>query len=360
MGILGSLFGGKKDGSKVKVTLQTSAAQTKEDPLKKVSSSIQESVLLSLAENYKVSEKKYPDYLRDRYGIGFPKEIFQKLEKKGFIRQSTAIEALPKLKAAELKTIASKLGIKTSGNKDVLCERIAETASEETLASSIPERYWVVTEKGKATLEENRYIGFYTEKHPYNLNDIGLDINSFSKLFAGNPNGSVRDIIWGELNRRSIDYYKQAMTKREFRDYCNLLRTMALFLEEESRHKDALAAYMRYIHYRANFDAAIIALHWYSFEKNINEAADTLFTYARILPFIANEIQEMSSECDLDSKQLYSFMTEMLTKEKDTGVFSPKELADFVMYGLNGDQDGQKKICRAVMKEAAKKIPKKR
>ena len=47
-------------------------------------------------------------------------------------------------------------------------------------------------------------------------------------------------MLWGEFNRRSVDYYTKGMTEGDFRDYCELLRTMALFLEEENRHKDAL------------------------------------------------------------------------------------------------------------------------
>ena len=52
-------------------------------------------------------------------------------------------------------------------------------------------------------------------------------------------------------------------------------------------------------------------------------------------------------------------MIDCLSKEKDTGLFSPNELADLIMCGLNGDQEGQKKICKSAMRSAAKKLPKK-
>ena len=360
MGLLKSLFGGKKNEPKVTVHIQTNLVQKEDAPLKKVAASVQDLVLLYLAENYKVGEMKYPDYIRSRFGIGFPNERFQKLEKSGMIRPSTAIETLPHLKVAELKAIATKLGLKASGKKAELCERIAENASEDILGADVPERYWTVTEKGKSLLENNKHINFYMEKHPYSLESIGLDINTFSKLFSGNPSGRVRDVVWGEFNRRTVEYYTKGMTKGEFGDYCELLRTMALFLEEESRHKDALATYMRYIHYRSNFEAGLSAIRYYSLLKKVDDAADTLYIHTEILPFIADEIQTMSTGCEFDSNQLYAFMKEAFSKEHDTGVFSPAELADLVMCGLNGDQDGQKKICKAVMKSAVKKLPKKR
>ena len=267
MGLLKSLFGGKKDEPKVTVQFQTNNAQTEEAPLKKVAASVQDLVLLSLAEAYKVGETKYPDFFRSRFGIGFPNERFQKLEKAGMIRQSTSVEALPHLKATELKAIASKFGLKTSGKKEELCSRIAESVPEENINSDVSERYWIVTEKGKSILEENKHISFFMEKHPYSLEYVGLDINAYSKLFSGNPNGRVRDVIWGEFNRRSGDYYTKGMTKGEFRDYCELLRTMALFLEEENRHKDALGMYMRYIQFQHTLFLGIMIILYLTHKK---------------------------------------------------------------------------------------------
>ena len=359
MGFLKLLFGGKKDEPTVKVQLQSNPVQKEETSLKKVPVSVQDLVLLSLAIGFKVGETKYPDYLRSRFGIGFPNERLQKLEKSGLIRPSTSLETLPRLKATELKAIATKLGLKTSGKKAELCSRITENATEETLSNDIPERFWTVTEKGKALLQENKHISFYMEKHPYYLENVGLDINSYAKLFAGNTNNQVRDVIWGEFNRRSVNCYTKGMTKGEFRDYCELLRTMALFLEEESRHKDALAMYMRYIYYRSNFDAGLSAIRYYSMLKKVDDAADTLFLNTEILPFIVSDIQTMSNGCGMNSNQLHAFMKEAFSKEKDTGLFSPTELSDIVMCGMNGDQEGQKKICKATMSSVVKQLPKK-
>lgn len=368
MGLFSSLFGGKKEPKvtvEVKPTVvQSHGAHSQENaPIKNVDSSVQDLVLLSLAEDYKVGENKYPNYFRSRFGIGFPNERFKQLETKGLIRQSTAIEAIPHLKASDIKSIATKLGLKTSGKKEELCSRIAESASEADVADEVPDRYWVLTENGKALLNENSYIGFFLEKHRYDLELLGYDINSFAKLCANKPKARVRDTLWGEFNRRTPELYKKGMTKGEFRDYCELLRTMGLFLEEEGRHKDALATYLRYLHYKINFDAGLSALKHYSYFKKVdkdavNSSADMMFINAEILPFMADDIQTMCTGCGFDSNQLYQFMIEMLTKEPDTGMFPPKELSDFIMYGLNGDREGQKQLCKKAMTAAVKKLPK--
>lgn len=368
MGLFSSLFGGKKEP---KVTIevkqpvvQNHGTQIKDEvPTKNVDSSVQDLVLLSLAEDYKVGESKYPNYFRSRYGIGFPNERFKQLEAKGLIRSSTAIEAIPHLKASDIKAIAAKLGIKTTGKKEELCARIAENASEADVAGDVPDRYWVLTEAGKKLLNDNGYIGFFMEKHRYDLESLGYDINSYAKLFANKPNARVRDTLWGEFNRRTPELYKKGMTKGEFRDYCELLRTMGLFLEEEGRHKDALATYLRYLHYRINFEAGLSALKHYSFIRKVdkdavNSSTDIMFVNAEILPFMADDIQTMCNGCGFDSNQLYQFMIEMLSKETDTGMFPPKELSDFIMRGLNGDREGQKQLCKVAMTEAVKKLPK--
>jgi len=367
MGLFSSLFGGKKEPKvtiEVKPTVVQNYGTQNQDnvPLKNVESSVQDLVLLSLAEDYKVGETKYPNYFRSRFGIGFPNERFKQLEAKGLIRPSTAIEALPHLKASDIKAIATKLGIKSSGKKEELCSRIAENASETDVEGDVPDRYWILTENGKLLLNENSYIAFYMEKHKYNLELLGLDIGAYAKLFANKPNGRVRDILWGEFNRRTPGLYKKGMTKGDFRDYCELLKTMGLFLEEEGRHKDALAMYLRYLHYNINFHAGLSAMKHYScmkkIEKNaVDSSADMMFIYAEILPFMADDIQTMCNGCGFDSNQLYQFMVEILSKETDTGMFSPKELADFIMYGLNGDREGQKQLCKVAMIATAKKLP---
>lgn len=358
MGLLKSLFGRKKAEPKASVQIQTSSIQSVQNenpPLKKVPAAVQDLILLSAAEKYKIDEINYPHYFRHTFGIGFPNERFKELEENGLIRKSTSIETLPHLKVKELKTVATKFGLKVSGKKEELYSRIAENVSEKDLDDDITEKYWILTEKGKELLEENKYISFYMADHPYHLEDIGLDINAYVKSFSGSPKASVRDILWGEFNRLSLEYYTKGAQKGEFKDYCELLRTMSLFLEEENKNNDALREYMRYIFYKVNFEASLSALRDYSLLKNMDEAVDTLYIYSN-LEIIADEVQKLSAKCGYNSRQLYAYMKKSFLEEKDTGVFSPIELADLVMCELNGDQDGRNKICRSSMRAGLKKL----
>ena len=358
MSLLKSLFGKKKDDSSNTNVKPTEPIAEAEPIASKAAVDVQSLILLSIADSLVVGNNKPTDYMRDRLGIGFPNEKMKKMAAAGYVRPSTAVEALSHLKATELKNIATQFGLKGSGKKEELCSRIAESVSEADLAPLVKERHWVVTESGKALLDENKYIVFYMEKHPYSLEDVGLDINTYAKLFSGKPTGRVRDVLWGEFNRRSGDYYHKGVSKGEFRDYCSLLRVMALFLEEENRHKDALAMYFRYLHYRTNFEGSLPAIRHYSFSRDIDSATEILFGYIELYPFIAKELLSISDACGYESTDLKNQMIEAFSKENDTGTFSPTDLAEFVMMGLNGDRDGQLKMCKRVMKAAAKQIPK--
>ena len=364
MGFLKTMFGGGKKEANEQQIKKTALGIEKpvvDLTANRGSSSknkIKELVLLSLAEQYKVDEVKYPDFLRSTYEIGFPKEALKSLEKKGYIRPSTAAESLPYLTVAKLKEIASANNLKVSGKKDNICGLIATNIPEDTLRAYVPERYWVITEEGKKLLEENPYIAFYLDKHVYNLNMIELEIFSFSKLFENDYSGRVRDRLWGEFNRLSSEFYKKGVTTGEFQDYCELLEIMALFLKEEGKIKDALALYMRFLFYRANFQAGFKALKHYSLGY-LDDDAIVLSVEVELLPYMVDQIMSMSEVCGFDSKQLRSFMLDAFSKEKDTGLFTPQELTELTMLGLNGDREGQTKICVKALKAALKKLPKK-
>lgn len=355
MGIFKSLLSSVKD----KITesiLDTSEPEKEHYVASENTVTARELVLLSVAEKYKVGEKKYPEYFRTRYGIESPRDILRGLAKKDLLRPSTDLETLSRMKASELKDIAARFELTATGKKEELCNRIANSASAEQLEALALDRFWALTESGTSMLTNNPYVGFYMEKHPYSLAEIGLDFDTYTKLFSKKQTAKVRDVVWAELNRRSVDYYKKAMSKKEFHNYCELLRVMALFLEEEGKHADGLAMYMRYMHYRTNFEAGYAAVSLFSLTKKADNAAETLFIDAEILPFIVSEITLMSDACGFDSKQLAAFMKKAFKQEQDTGLFSPEELTDFIMCGIDGDQRGEKQICKKVMKAAAKRL----
>lgn len=358
MGFLKSVVSKYKEKNSVPNPNVQVNRQTNNEQVNSIYPVVQDLVLLSVCESFKTIETKYPDYLRTEYEIGFPNEKLKALEKSGKIRPSNNVESLYHLKATELKGIATQYGLKASGKKEKLCEIIKEQVPEQALDQYIKNRYWVLTENGKSFLKQFSFIEYFTGKHEYSLNVAGIKINAIFDIFNKHPNMPVRDIIWGECNRKSLEYYQLGMSKGEFRNYCELLRTMALFLKEENRWQDSLYLYTRYMHYHINFESSLKAMQYYSVLKDKNGTTENLFINSEILPFTANEIMSISNGCGFDSNQLQKFIFDALLKEKDEGIFTAKQLTDFIMFGLNGNKEGQMQICRAAVNTMIKNSPK--
>ena len=354
MGILKSLFGtqnSKQSKTKIEVEIDYSNdGQT----TKKLSTEIQELIMLFYSEKYKVGEKNYPQYLLYDYGIAFPDEVLRNLQQKDLIRIAKAKESLHKLKLSELKTIASNNGLKTTGKKESIVNELKKKLTDEDAERYISDRYWMPTERGAELLETQAYIGFYLEKHPYSLREIGLDISEYAKLFSKSNNRKVRDVLWGEFNRMSIDLFSDGLKNNNFHQYCSLIRVMSLFIEEEERHKDALAEYIRYLFYRSNYHAVGQAFQYYGFTKDFEETVDTLFSEAQIYPFNSGEIMQMSNACGFDSSSLQLFIKETLDREPNPAVFTSDELTALILAGIKKDDDEQRQICKKVLSRRLK------
>ncbi len=361
MGFFSSLFGKKEEKKEPKAvvsSIKTDVSVSNQvNPNSKVNDEIKNIVLLALSEKFKVGEKQYPAYLANTYGIPFPNEIFAKLLERGLIRETTSVETLPCLTLAELKEIASKYEVKTSGKKEGLCQRMVEEIPLEELEASVGERFWKITDEGRQELVRYPYISFYLDKHKYSLDQLGLNLNELAKLFKGKENLRVRDVIWGEFNRRLIESYAEAAKTAQFYYYGEILRAMALFLEEEERYMDGMASYARYLFYHVNFGASAKALHHYMIIKDFNNSVDIFRMESEMLPFMKTELLELSNECSFDSKKLFDFLFESFSKEEDEGLFTINQLMDVIFLQLKGDTQSHKEICKEALEAGIKKMP---
>ncbi|GEM_PF-1776044 len=362
MGLFNSLFGRKeekKPNNTQQVSLTASVQVNTNSPNAAASSDVKEMVLLSMSEKFKVGETNYPGYLTYDYGIPFPNEVFEKLKSKGFICVSTAAESLSNYKVAELKEIATKCNVGTGGKKDALCQRLIEEIPTDVLEANVTERYWKITEIGRQELMKYPYIGYYMENHKYSLKELGYNIDELSKLCKGKNSLRIRDIMWGEFNRKTNQLYMEAVKNGNFHNYCDFLRAMALFLEEEGKYKDALAGYIRYLHYQLNFKASADTLKYYYTIKKINESYETFCMGSEMLPFMKKELLELNEECGFDSAQLNMFLSERFGLEKDEGFFTSQQMTNLVMQNLYGNAEAHRTICKEAFDIAKKRMQKK-
>ena len=164
-----------------------------------------EILMLYYTNTFKTSNNKFQIFWFSEYGIKNPNEILTTLYNNGFIRISTIEESLSALKLTELKFICSKLNLPQKGKKDDLINLISHYSDKNVLDSLVTERTYALTNLGEEELSINQYVPFLHKSQ----NIYGVDIWWANKKIYENPNMSFRDILWGELNRRSVEAIKE-------------------------------------------------------------------------------------------------------------------------------------------------------
>ena len=180
---------------------------------------------------YPNPEGGYQRFWWFEYGVKSVGDVLRKLERGGFICFAKPVELLPSLKVDELKKILSDMDLPVSGKKAELVERISENADNDLLRSYIRSEKYTLTPLGEAEVAANEYIPYL---HSHKYTEISIwDVNK-------NVDPSHwRDYIWGQFNKFSMDYAKNG----QWGLYRNVRFSMAEFLAEEGKHRDALAMY---------------------------------------------------------------------------------------------------------------------
>ena len=321
--------------------------------------------MLSLAEHYITTETNYPGYLTYTYEIANPLKILKSLQAKGYIEVGSAIDALDHLKLPELKGIAVSLGIVVKGKKTDIISQLSR-AGEESLSQFVDERTWKLTDSGKAELKANPYIQYFLEKHPYNVNEVGVDIWSVNDEFVKNPKRPYRDIIYRQLNsqmnKASIAFQKDPMSgSASTHQYCECYRMMGLFIEEEGKSVvNAADLYFQYLFKRINIHAGLQLLKTYKLFKNDRkyqaEAIQRYYDDIQLYPFHKTELLRLIDELNIDEEAVRDSMIISFKRANDTGVMTENEAADFIILELNGEGDKSRELAEKLAKKAVKKL----
>ncbi len=374
MSLLSSLFGKKDTPKKEKVVVKAleTTKETSNTPslhLKVKPDAIglypAELVMLSLAEHYITTETNFPGYLTNTYEIANPPKILKSLQAKGLIKVGSLIDSLDHFKFPELKEIAASLGIVVKGKKADIISRLSE-AGEDSLSQFVKERTWKLTESGKEELKANPYIQYFLEKHPYNVNEVGVDIWSVNDEFVKNPKQPYRDIIYRQLNNQmnkaSIAFQKDPMSgSTNTHQYCECYRMMGLFIEEEGKSfVNAADFYFQYLFKRINIHAGLQLLKACNLFKNDRkyqvEAIQRYYNDIQLYPFHKAELLRLIDELSIDGEAVTESMITSFKRANAHGVMTEKEAADFIILELNGEGDKSRELAVTLAKKAVKKL----
>lgn len=189
---------------------------------------------------YPNPEGGYQRFWWFEYGIKSVGNVLKQMETDGFIRIAQPTDLLSSLKTDELKSILSSLQLTTTGKKADLVERIKQNADNDQLKSMIHSDKYTLTELGERELAANAYVPYL---HTHKIPELSVwDVNK-----NANPK-HWRDYIWGKFNKCSMEYASNG----QWGLYRNVRLSMAQFLSEESRYKDAFAMYGEVCFYDVN------------------------------------------------------------------------------------------------------------
>lgn len=181
----------------------------------------------SVKRGEKIKPNDYYNYLERLYGVVNIRKLHIWLYENDYLRNATPKEALNLYKVDELKTILDSMGLKKTGNKQSLIDRIAENIDDsmkEKLSKDC-DRYFR-SEKGESFLAENQdFVMFHK-------NQYGLSFQEFCehRILQGRKRKFYDTVFHALSQRASMWQAKRYISQLEW-VYHNL--SNALYDEEK-------------------------------------------------------------------------------------------------------------------------------
>lgn len=159
---------------------------------------VHEVLVLSYAETFTPSQREFQQFWWWRYGIKDLRGLVDSLQERGFIAIGGPESAVRASKVPELREFLKAHGLKVSGKKEELIERVFSEADPASTENFFRETTYVLTSKGKAVLEANQAV---IEAHK----DPLMSIWDVSECDLNRPQKSD-DERWGEMNAAYIGF----------------------------------------------------------------------------------------------------------------------------------------------------------
>lgn len=243
---------------------------------------------------------KVPDYYSDS---AFGRNVSPALKRLldggyldiGDIRTGIAIKQVP-----ELKAILSEHGLKVSGRKSELIQRLIDNIPQNELEALFPVRSYEITGKGRSALEE--YSLFFQNENP----NLGFSYYRLMQEREKTPNASNEDIFI----RLLAENINKALKGNNQESYRIAIEKTARFMGEIGRISDSLQYY-----------CLSFFMFWYrnTAELKINTAPD-VYGYA------ARGIDRCGQMCGYSLEQTLQEFQQALKKHNPFGLCTNRNI----------------------------------
>ncbi|MBN2259265.1 MAG: SAP domain-containing protein [Clostridiales bacterium] len=294
-----------------------------------------EILLLSYAPKYYLEGNSYPGFWWYQYGVKDVDKCLISLRDRGFLQIGSLRSAIEKETAAVLKDVLKDNGLKVSGKKAELVQRLMDEVSEEKLNTIFTKRTYNLTDAGNEILKKEDYIPYI---HRHGIED--LNIWSLSeKVKNRKPGLSFRDVIWGYLNERGMIHIKDG----NFGLYRNCRFSMSEFVKEEGKLDNAFALLAEVIRYDLSGLSNGFSMQF------MEIYADGYFPYKNSIvtmaPGITSRVVDYQEKKGLSDDELKNKLLEEMNRiQLPFSLFTAEECADIVLMEIHKDEEGLEKL----------------
>lgn len=301
-----------------------------------------EILLMNYAPSFVVGKTDFQGFWFYKYGISDVAKILSSLVKRGFLNETVDIETnLKHLTVSELKTLLKENGIASSGKKDALIKSALADIASEVLRSKFPEKSYVITDKGKSSLDKSSYV-MYIHKLS-KTEDINIwNMNRLVHDKGDRFNDSFPDLFWNFLNDECLRH----ASERNYGMYRNTRLMMYDVLMGECKYNEAYLMLMDVIFYDVNsyLGNNFSTEHLDIYFENFFESHDS------IAPTVINYMNNLQNQLGITDDSLRADFESRLGKLKNSVplvVFSPKEIAEIYLCARDESEQKLKKIYAA-------------
>lgn len=294
-----------------------------------------EVLLLFYAPKYYLEGNTYPGFWWYKYGVKDVDKRLISLKDRGFLQIGSLRSAIEKETAAVLKDVLKDNGLKVSGKKAELVQRLIDEVSEEKLNDIFTKRTYDLTDAGNEILKKEDYIPYI---HRHGIED--LDIWSLSEKVKSRKAGlSFRDVIWGYLNERSMIHIKNS----DFGLYRNCRFSMSEFVKEEGKLDNAFSLLSEVIRYDLSGLSNGFSMQF------MDIYADGYFPYKNSIvtmaPGITSRVVDYQEKKGLSDNDLKKKLYDEMSKIKlPFSVFTDDECVEIVLMEIHKDEENLEKF----------------
>lgn len=287
-----------------------------------------EMLMLRYAHLFRSGEMEFQGFWWYQYGVRHPENVLTYLEERKFITLGGVREAMEARTASSLKKALADHGLKQSGRKSELVDRLSDEVPTNELFDLFPERFFVPTSAGNSALEDGEYIAYIHRYHRF-----GLDIFSIAKLVSDNPGRDFRELLleYGEKEARFFASENNWGLRR------NVKYDEAEILAEMGRLSEAILMMTEVVYWdlsgmENNFDL-----------KYLRIMAPYLFPYegslARVAPMVIELLFRWADHTGLTDDELRTVMLNHLsTLNSPLRLFTPEESVEITFLERNADE----------------------